>query len=89
MPTAVRAFIEPKRESGTFHVATGRDYHLGGSLGPGKFKDKRNATHEDILFAPHKTPEVHVHGVWMHKDNRELLLIQDYQPTDFVKQVAL
>jgi hypothetical protein len=83
------ADIQDEKILGTFHVATGRDDHLGGSLGPGKFKDKRNATHEDILFAPHKTPEVRVPGVWMHKDNREVLLIQDYQPTDFVKQVAL
>ena len=83
------ADIQDEKILGTFHVATGRDDHLGGSLGPGKFKDKRNATHEDILFAPHKTPEIQVHGVWMHKDNREVLLIQDYQPTDFVKQVAL
>lgn len=83
------ADIQDEKILGTFHVATGRDDHLGGNVGPGKFKDKRNATHEDILFAPHKTPEVQVHGVWMHKDNREVLLIRDYQPTDFVKQVAL
>lgn len=83
------ADIQDEKILGTFHVATGRDDHLGGSVGPGKFKDKRNATHEDILFAPHKTPEVHVNGVWMHKENREVLLIRDYQPTDFVKQVAL
>lgn len=83
------ADIQDEKVLGTMHVATGRDDHLGGDLGPGKFKDRRHATHEDILFAPHKTPEIGIKGVWMHKDNREVLLIRDYQPTDFVKQVAL
>ena len=71
------------------HVATGRDDHLGGDVGPSKFRDKRNATHEDILFAPHKTPEVNLSGVWMKKDNQSVLLIKDYEPTEFVKRVAL
>ncbi len=83
------ADIQDEKVLGTMHVATGRDDHLGGDLGPGKFKDRRHATHEDILFAPHKTPEIGINGVWMHKDNREVLLIKNYQPTDFVKQVAL
>ena len=52
-------------------------------------KTRRHATHEDILFAPHKTPEINLNGAWMHKDGKEVLLIKDYQPTEFVKQVAL
>jgi len=83
------ADIQDEKVLGTLHVATGRDDHLGGTLDPSKFRDKRHATHEDILFAPHKTPEIHVRGVWMHKAGKEVLLIKDYQPTDFVKQVAL
>lgn len=83
------ADIQDEKILGTFHVATGRSDHLGGSLGPDKFRDKKNATHEDILFAPHKTPEINVNGVWMHKDGHETLLIKDYQPTEFVKRVAL
>lgn len=83
------ADIQDEKILGTFHVATGRSDHLGGSLGPEKFRSKKNATHEDILFAPHKTPEINVSGVWMHKDGKETLLIKDYQPTDFVKKVAL
>ncbi len=83
------ADIQDEKILGTMHVATGRDDHLGGDLGPGKFKDKRNATHEDILFAPHKTPEINLNGVWMKKDGQTVLLIKDYQPTEFVKQVAL
>ncbi len=83
------ADIQDEKILGTLHVATGRDDHLGGNLGPSQFKDKKNATHEDILFAPHKTPEINVNGAWLHKDGQELLLIKDYQPTDFVNAVAL
>ncbi len=83
------ADIQDEKILGTMHVATGRDDHLGGDLDPSKFKYRKNATHEDILFAPHKTPEIRLNGVWMHKDNRETLLIKDYEPTEFVKQVAL
>lgn len=83
------ADIQDEKILGTFHVATGRSDHLGGDLGPQKFKNRKNATHEDILFAPHKTPEINVTGVWMHKDGQETLLIQNYQPTEFVKKVAL
>jgi hypothetical protein len=82
------ADIQDEKILGTVHVATGRDDHLGG-MGPSKFVDRRHATHEDILFAPHKTPEINLNGAWMHKDGKEVLLIKDYQPTEFVKQVAL
>jgi aminopeptidase len=83
------ADIQDEKVLGTVHVATGRDDHLGGQRGPSKFKDKRHATHEDILFAPHKTPEINLSGVRMHRDGQEVLLIQNYQPTEFVKRVAL
>jgi len=83
------ADIQDEKILGTMHLATGRDDHLGGDLDPSKFKDKRNATHEDILFAPHKTPEIKLNGLWMHKDGQETLLLKDYEPTEFVKKVAL
>ncbi len=83
------ADIQDEKILGTMHVATGRDDHLGGSVDASKFKDKRNATHEDVLFAPHKTPEINLAGVWMQKEGRETLLIKDYQPTEFVKKVAI
>ncbi len=83
------ADIQDEKILGTVHVATGRDDHLGGALGPSQFRDKKHATHEDILFAPPKTPEINLNGAWMHKDGKEVLLIKDYQPTEFVKQVAL
>lgn len=83
------ADIQDEKILGTFHVATGRSDHLGGPLTPDKFANRKNATHEDILFAPHKTPEINVNGLWMHKDGKETLLIKNYQPTEFVKKVAL
>jgi len=83
------ADIQDEKILGTFHVATGRDDHLGGDLDPSKFKNKKNATHEDILFAPHKTPEIKLHGLWMRRNGDEVLLLKDYAPTEFVKQVAL
>ncbi len=83
------ADIQDEKILGTVHVATGRDDHLGGNLGPTKFLDRKHATHEDILFAPHKTPEINLKGAWMHKEGREVLLIKDYQPTEFVQRVAL
>jgi leucyl aminopeptidase (aminopeptidase T) len=82
------ADIQDEKVLGTFHVATGRSDHLGGNLTPEKFKDRKNATHEDILFAPHKTPEVKVPGVWMHKGGEEILLIEQYEPSEFVRQAA-
>jgi hypothetical protein len=83
------ADIQDEKVLGTFHVATGRSDHLGGDITPDKFKKAENATHEDILFAPHKTPEIQVGGVWMSKDGRKELLIQNYEPTDFVRKAAL
>ena len=52
--------IQDEKILGTLHVATGRSDHLGGHLTPEKFKDAKNATHDDILFSPTKTPEIHV-----------------------------
>jgi hypothetical protein len=82
------ADIQDEKILGTMHVATGRDDHLGGRIDAAQFKEKKNATHEDILFAPHKTPEINLNGVWMHKDTQEVLLIKDYRPTEFVTRVA-
>jgi aminopeptidase len=81
--------IQDEKVLGTFHIATGRSDHLGGNITPDQFKDKRHATHEDILFAPHKTAEITVLGVTMHKAGKEELLIENYHPTDFVRKVAL
>ncbi len=49
--------IQDEKILGTLHVATGRSDHLGGLLTPDRFAKKINATHDDILFSPTKTPE--------------------------------
>ena len=50
--------IQDEKILGTIHVATGRDDHLGGKITPDMFKERLNASHDDVLYAPHKTPEI-------------------------------
>ena len=76
--------IQDEKILGTVHVATGRSDHLGGNLTPKFFKEAKNATHEDILFAPFKTPQIHVPEVRMHKDGRTTAVHRDYNPTDYL-----
>jgi hypothetical protein len=77
--------IQDEKVLGTLHVATGRSDHLGGSLTPARFKSRKNATHDDILFAPHKTPEIAVPEVRMHRDGRTVVLIQNFAPAAYMQ----
>ena len=79
--------IQDEKILGTFHVATGRSDHLGGHLTPDKFKIAKNATHDDILFAPHKTFEILVPRVLMRKDGQPKVLIENYQPAEYLKSL--
>lgn len=72
--------IQDEKILGTLHVATGRSDHLGGSLTPDRFANKLNATHDDILFAPHKTPEVNVSQARLYKNGEVKVLIESFQP---------
>jgi aminopeptidase len=72
--------IQDEKILGTIHVATGRSDHLGGSLTPDKFASRLNATHDDILFAPFKTPEINVPQARMFKDGRTLILLENFEP---------
>lgn len=76
--------IQDEKVRGTVHVATGRSDHLGGHLVPGMFNENLNATHDDILFAPHKTPEVNVSRVRMFRDGRTETLIESFEPSDYL-----
>jgi aminopeptidase len=76
--------IQDEKVLGTLHVATGRSDHLGGHLTPDKFKSKKNATHDDILFAPHKTPEINVAQVRMRRNGRTEVLIENFQPVGYM-----
>ncbi len=77
--------IQDEKVLGTLHVATGRSDHLGGSLTPDRFAEKMNATHDDILFAPHKTPEIDVPQVRMHRDGKTEVLIEHFAPAAYMR----
>jgi len=72
--------IQDEKILGTLHVATGRSDHLGGRLTPDKFADAKNATHDDILFSPTKTPEITVTQARMGRNGEIKILIEDYTP---------
>ena len=76
--------IQDEKILGTIHVATGRSDHLGGHLTPDLFAEHRNATHDDILFAPFKTPEIVVEEVRMHRDGVKTVVLSNYHPTDYL-----
>ncbi|HMO51974.1 MAG TPA: hypothetical protein PKE26_10045 [Kiritimatiellia bacterium] len=72
--------IQDEKILGTLHVATGRSDHLGGDCVPDSFTDKSHATHDDILFAPFKTPKIHVSQARMYRDGKVVPVIEQYQP---------
>src|SRR4051812_47788019 len=78
--------IQDEKILGTLHVATGRSDHLGGKLTPEKFANKRNATHDDILFSPTKTPEIHVSQVRMFRDGKTTVVIENYEPSTYLRE---
>jgi len=77
--------IQDEKVLGTLHVATGRSDHLGGHLTPDKFKEARNATHDDILFSPTKNPEIHVPQARMFRDGQTEVVIEAFQPSAYLK----
>jgi hypothetical protein len=76
--------IQDEKVRGTLHVATGRSDHLGGHLIPSMFSEKMNATHDDILFAPHKTPEILVKQARMRRGTENEVLIENYEPSAYL-----
>jgi hypothetical protein len=78
------ADIQDEKVLGTCHLATGRDDHLGGHLTPDLFKDRRNATHDDILFAPHKTPNFDIRQVRLKRGPQREVLIEHFQPARYL-----
>jgi len=79
--------IQDEKVLGTMHVATGRSDHLGGHLVPKLFKNAKNATHDDILFSPAKTPEIEVTQVRMHRDGRTEVVLEHYQPAPYLLNI--
>ncbi len=78
--------IQDEKILGTCHVATGRSDHLGGNLTPELFNSRLNASHDDILFAPPKTPEIVVSSVKMTKDGSTHSILENFTPTTFLLQ---
>src|SRR6201994_4972365 len=79
--------IQDEKVLGTLHVATGRSDHLGGHLTPSKFQNSKNATHDDILFAPHKTPEINVPQVRMLRNGKTVVLIENFEPAAYMVEL--
>lgn len=78
------ADIQDEKVLGTCHLATGRDDHLGGHITPELFKRRANATHDDILFAPHKTPNFDIKQTRMSRDGKVQVLIEHFQPMKYL-----
>jgi hypothetical protein len=78
------ADIQDEKVLGTCHLATGRDDHLGGDILPSMFKKHENATHDDILFAPHKTPNFNISQVRMKRGAQEEILIENFRPSRYL-----
>lgn len=77
--------IQDEKILGTMHVATGRSDHLGGHLTPELFANRKNATHDDILFAPTKTPDIFVPQVRMHRNGSTVVLIEGFVPAAYMQ----
>jgi hypothetical protein len=77
--------IQDEKILGTMHVATGRSDHLGGKLTPDRFAEKKNATHDDILFSASKTPEIAVPQVRLHRGGRTEVLIENFAPAKYMR----
>jgi aminopeptidase len=78
------ADIQDEKVLGTCHLATGRDDHLGGDILPSMFKKHENSTHDDILFAPHKTPNFNIRQVRMKRGAQEEILIENFRPARYL-----
>jgi aminopeptidase len=76
--------IQDEKVLGTCHLATGRDDHLGGDIVPEMFKKHENSTHDDILFAPHKTPNFNVKEVRMKRGDQEEVIIENFRPSRYI-----
>ena len=73
--------IQDEKILGTCHIATGRSDHLGGNLTPELFNSRENASHDDILYAPPKTPVFIVSSVEMYKDGKCTKILENFVPS--------
>ena len=54
------------------------------SCTPDLFNSRLNASHDDILYAPPKTPEISVTEVRMSKNGESVAILRNFQPTPFL-----
>ena len=78
------ADIQDEKVLGTCHLATGRDDHLGGDIIPDMFKKHENSTHDDILFAPQKTPNFNIKQVRMKRGGQEEVIIENFRASEYI-----
>jgi hypothetical protein len=48
------------------------------------FKKHENSTHDDILFAPHKTPNFNISQVRMNRGGKQEILIENFRPSRYL-----
>ena len=78
--------IQDEKVLGTCHLATGRDDHLGGDIVPEMFKKHENSTPDDILFAPHKTPNFNLKEVRMKRGGEWHVIIENFRPSKYIME---
>ena len=76
--------IQDEKIFGTCHIATGRSDHLGGNITPDLFNFRQNASHDDILYAPPKTPEITITQARMYKEGKVSPVFENFEPTPFL-----
>lgn len=76
--------IQDEKIFGTFHIATGRNDHLGGHVLFQNFVKARNASHDDILYSTAKTPEIQVNQVRMQRYGKTEILFENYEPAAYL-----
>ncbi len=79
--------IQDEKIRGTIHVATGRDDHLGGKLTPDLFTKHEYASHDDVLYAPFKTPEIRIPEVRMIRDGKATVIHRNYEITEYLQHL--
>ena len=52
------------------------------------FKTHRNSTHDDILFAPHKTPNFDISQLRIKRDKQHEILIEHFKTSKYHLDVS-
>lgn len=76
--------IQDEKIFGTLHLALGRNDHLTGDVTKERFTNPHNATHDDILFSSHTTPEIQIKQAQMQRLGKRELLISDGEPSNYL-----